>query len=327
MKSILIRSIFAATPFLFCVSSAQAQTFPGETVTLMVPYPPGGPADALARIVARPLAQILETTLIVENMGGAGGALGGQKALAQPADGNYLLQASPNEVILAPALNSAIKLKADDFRLLRPVAQGVLALVTRSDLPARDADELIKLAEQRGDNTLTYGSVGVGTLNHLVMEDIQRETGVEFVHVPYKGNNPLLQDLVGGQIDVAVLVYSASLGGLAEKGAVRVIGQLGEQRSKLLPEVPTLAESRALRSLHHTTWAGIMVRKDTPTPIVQRLNDALSQVLRQQSVRQLLADQTLDAVEPMSLESVAAFYQREIDNYGRMLSATEIKVQ
>ena len=293
----------------------------------MVPYSPGGPADALARIITEPFGQEMRQTVIVENLGGAGGALGAQKVLTQPADGHYLLQASPNEVILAPALNPAIKLRADDFRLVHPIARGVLVLVTRQGLDARSADEIVALAKQRGGNTLSYGSVGIGTLNHLIMEDIQRAAGVQFTHVPYKGSSPLLQDLAGGQIDVAVLVFSASLGGLADKGVINVVGQLGEQRSELLPNVPTMGEGKALKTLSYTTWSGVMVSKDTPDATVQQLNKILAGVMQQKRVRDLLAAQTLEAVEPMPLENVTKFFHSEIESYRTMLGAIDVKLK
>ena len=142
------------------VASAQ-QISTAKPVSLMVPYPAGGPSDAIARIFATPLGKELGQPLIVENLGGASGAIAAQKVLAAPADGHFIFQGSPNEVILAPLANAAVKLKAEDFRLVAPVADAVMVFVTRKDLPANSVDELIALARKNAAAPLNYGSVGI----------------------------------------------------------------------------------------------------------------------------------------------------------------------
>src|SRR5690606_1701250 len=186
-----------------------AQGFPAKPVNLMVPYPAGGPSDAIGRIFNVALAKELGQTVLVENLGGASGAIAAQKVLAAPADGYYLFQGSPNEVILSPLANAAVKLKTEDFRLVAPVAESVMVFVVRKDLPVNNVDELIALARKSEGKPLTYGSVGIGSLYHLILENVQKVAGVNLTHAPYKGNAPLLQDIGGGQVDFAVLVYSA----------------------------------------------------------------------------------------------------------------------
>lgn len=200
---------------LLGAQAALAQTYPVKPVNLMVPYPAGGPSDAIARIFNTQLGKELGQQVLVENLGGVSGALAAQKVLAAPADGYYIFQGSPNEVILSPLANSAVKLKAEDFRLVHPVADAVMVFVTRKNLPVSSVDELIALARKSADKPLTYGSVGIGSLYHLILEQAQAQTRVQLNHVPYKGNAPLLQDIAGGQVDFAVLVYSAAMGALA----------------------------------------------------------------------------------------------------------------
>ena len=216
-----------------------AQAWPSKPVNLMVPYPAGGPSDAIARIFNQPMGKELGQQVLVENLGGVSGALAAQKVLGAPPDGYFVFQGSPNEVILSPLANAAVKLKTEDFRLVHPVADAVMVFVTRKDLPVNSIDELIALAKKSADKPLTYGSVGIGSLYHLILESAQAQTGVKLAHVPYKGNAPLLQDIGGGQVDFAVLVYSAAMGALAEQGRLKVIGQLGAQRSDLLKNVGT----------------------------------------------------------------------------------------
>lgn len=210
-----LRTLALAAGMLLGAQAALAQTYPVKPVNLMVPYPAGGPSDAIARIFNTQLGKELGQQVLVENLGGVSGALAAQKVLAAPADGYYIFQGSPNEVILSPLANSAVKLKAEDFRLVHPVADAVMVFVTRKDLPVSSVDELIALARKSADKPLTYGSVGIGSLYHLILEQAQAQTGIKLAHVPYKGNAPLLQDIAGGQVDFAVLVYSAAMGALA----------------------------------------------------------------------------------------------------------------
>ncbi|MDN3920051.1 tripartite tricarboxylate transporter substrate binding protein [Roseateles violae] len=306
---------------------ALAEVYPVKPVNLMVPYPAGGPSDAIARIFANPLGRELGQQVLVENLGGVSGALGAQKVLAAPADGYYMFQGSPNEVILSPLANAAVKLKTEDFRLVHPVSDAVMVFVTRKDLPVNSVDELIALARKSADKPLTYGSVGVGSLYHLIVESVQANTGVTLAHVPYKGNAPLLQDIGGGQVDFAVLVYSAAMGALAEQGRLKVIGQLGAQRSELLKNVPTAAEGQALKNFSYKVWTGYMVPKSTPEPVVARLHAAIGKTLQDPSVRAQLAVQTQVASPPMSLAESAKFFETETARYRAIAKQIHLQPQ
>lgn len=292
-----------------------AQTYPVKPVSLMVPYPAGGPSDAIARILNGALSRELGQPVLVENLGGVSGALAAQKVLAAPADGQLLFQGSPNEVILSPLANAAVRLRTEDFRLVHPVADAVMVFVTRKDLGVNAVDELIALARRSGDKPLLYGSVGVGSLYHLIMENVQSVTGTRFSHVPYKGNAPLLQDLAGGQVDFAVLVYSAAMGALADQGRLKVIGQLGAQRSELLRQVPTVAEGQTLPHFSYKIWSGVMVPRQTPEPVVAHLHEAIGKALQNPTVRTQLAAQTQVAAAPMSLAESARFFETETARY------------
>lgn len=294
---------------------AQAAAYPSKPVNLMVPYPAGGPSDAVARIFNVPVGKELGQQVLVENLGGVSGALGAQKVLAAPADGYYLFQGSPNEVILSPLANASVKLKAEDFRLVHPIIDAVMVVITRKDLGAANVDELLALARRQGEQPLSYGSVGLGSLYHLIVEDMQQRTGAKFSHIPYKGNAPVLQDIGGGQLDFAVLVYSAAMGALADQGRLKVIAQLGATRSPLLPNVPTVAEGKELKDFSYRQWAGFMVPRTTPEPVVQRLHRAITASLRDEAVRSQLAAQTMSASPAVSLAEAAKFYDAETARY------------
>lgn len=325
MKRFFQRSITGL--LLLAAGAAFAQSYPSKPVNLMVPYPAGGPSDAAARIFTVPLGKELGQQVIVENLGGVAGALAAQKVLAAPADGYYLFQGSPNEVILAPLANAAVKLKAEDFRLVHPVTDAVMVVVARKELPANNIDELIALARKSGDKPLTYGSVGIGSLYHLILEDVQRRTGIQLIHAPYKGNAPLLQDIGGGQVDFAVLVYSAGMGAMADQGRLKVIGQLGAQRSELLKNVPTVSEGKELKDFSFQIWSGFMVPKNTPEDVVQRLHKAIGATLKDPGVRSQLAAQTQLAAPPMSLAEAAKFYENETARYRAIAKSINLQPQ
>jgi len=312
---------------LLSAGPVMAQAWPTKPVNLMVPYPAGGPSDAIARIFFNPLGKELGQQVLVENLGGVSGAMAAQKVLAAPADGQFIFQGSPNEVILSPLANAAVKLKTEDFRLVHPVADAVMVFVTRKDLPAASVDELIALARKSGDRPLTYGSVGIGSLYHLILEQVQAQTGVALAHVPYKGNAPLLQDIAGGQVDFAVLVYSAAMGALADQGRLKVIGQLGVQRSELLKNVPTAGESQSLKNFSYKIWTGFMVPKSTPEAIVVRLHAAIGKTLQDPGVRAQLAAQTQVASAPMSLAESSKFYEAETARYRAIAKQINLQPQ
>ncbi len=327
MKAMIRRRGALLAGLLLATGAALAQAYPTKPVTLMVPYPAGGPSDATARIFTVPLGKELGQQVIVENLGGVSGAIAAQKVLAAPTDGYYIFQGSPNEVILSPLANSAVKLRTEDFRLVQPVADAVMVFVARKDLPANSVDELIALARKSVDKPLTYGSVGVGSLYHLILEKVQQDARIKLVHAPYKGNAPLLQDIGGGSVDFAVLVYSAAMGALADQGRLKVIGQLGAQRSELLKSVPTVSEGKELKDFDFKIWSGFMVPKKTPEDVVKRLHAAIGHTLQDPGVRAQLAAQTQSASAPMSLDEAARFFDSETARYRAIAKSINLQPQ
>ena len=318
------RSVAVMAALLLGAGAVLAQNKP---VNLMVPYPAGGPSDAIARIFNNQLGKELGQQVLVENLGGVSGALAAQKVLAAPADGQYIFQGSPNEVILSPLANAAVKLKTEDFRLVHPVADAVMVFVTRKDLPVSNVDELIALARRSADKPLTYGSVGIGSLYHLILENVQSLTGTKLAHVPYKGNAPLLQDIAGGQVDFAVLVYSAGMGALADQGRLKVIGQLGAQRSDLLKNVPTVSEGQSLKNFSYKIWTGFMVPRNTPEDVVVKLHAAIGKTLQDPTVRSQLAAQTQHPSAPMTLAESAKFFETETARYRAIAKQINLQPQ
>ena len=320
-----LRNCLATLAGLVLAGSALAQA--GKPVTLMVPYPAGGPSDTLARAIHVPLGKALGRQVIVENLGGATGAIAAQKVLSAPADGAYLFQGSPNEVMLAPLVNAALKFKTEDFRLVHPVSDAIMVVVARKDLPANNMDELIALARKPGAKPLNYGSVGVGSLYHLILEDVQKRKHIRFTHAPYKGGAPLMQDLGGGQIDFALLVYNPGMGAMAEQGRVKLLGQLGLDRSPLLKQVPTLNEGQELKNFTYTNWSGLMVPRNTPEPIVQQMHQAIVTMLKDPQVREHLEAQTTVPSAVMTLGEAARYFDAETARYRAIAKTIDLQPQ
>ena len=262
-------------------TAAAQSAFPARPVGLMVPYPAGGLSDAIARLVERPLGKSLGQMVLVENLAGVSGALGAQKVLQAPADGHLVYQGSPNELILAPLALQAVKYKAEDFRPVQMVGAFPIALLARKGLPVSSVDELIALARKQAaaGKPLTYGSVGVGSLYHVLGAHFSHTIEAELMHVPYKGMAPLLQDMGGDQVDIALLVVGAQTVGLADSGRLKVLATLappGQVEAPFLKPFANIHDSRAIKDFAFNIWTGYFVRRDTPDAVVQALHRAFS---------------------------------------------------
>ena len=327
MKTLLAGLAAVLTLSAAPVAAQSAADFPNKPIRVIVPFGAGSGADETSRVYGEIVSKMLGQQVIVENLGGVSGALAAQKVLAAPADGSTLFQGSPNELILAPLANAAVKLKTEDFRLVHPVADAVMVFVTRKDLGVNSVDELIALARKSAAKPLTYGSVGIGSLYHLILEDVQQQTGIQLAHVPYKGNAPLLQDLGGGQVDFAVLVYSAAMGAIDDQGRLKVIGQLGAQRSELLKNVPAVGEGQVLKNFSYKIWTGFMVPRNTPDEVVQKLHKAVGAALQDAGVRKQLGEQTQVASAPMTLAESARFFEAETARYRAIAKKINLQPQ
>lgn len=260
---------------------AQAQTYPHKPVMLMVPYPAGGLSDVIARKVNPALGKALGQTVLVDNLGGASGSIAAQKVLNAPADGHLVFQGSPNELILAPLAMAAIKYKPEDFRQVHRIALAPMAILARPDLPASNGDELAAYATKaaKEGKPLSYASVGVGSFYHLLGEQLGKTLGQPLLHVPYKGGADARKDLLGSQVDLFITPYGGTEVELLKQGKLKFVAALTPQRQPLVPQVPSTAESQALKTYQAEIGTGYFVRRDTPEAVVQTLHKALQQVL------------------------------------------------
>lgn len=308
-----------------------ADPYPTKPVNLVVPYTAGGLSDIIAHSVNGSMAAQLGQPVLVLNFGGAGGAIGAQKVLGSPADGYNLFQGSPNETILVPLANAAVKYKSDDFRLVQMIGVAPMVIVARKDLPANDIDALIALARKSaGDKPLTFGSVGYGSLYHVLGEELSLLAGAKMMHVPYKGGVPLMQDLAAGQIDFTIAPLQQQILGLVESGRLKIIGTLapaGKTESPLLKGYPSVNDGKLLKDFSFTLWNGLFVRKDTPEEEVQRLQSVLVKTLSEASVRSQLENQGLVISQPMSLSEAAKVYESETARYRAIAKSIKLEAQ
>ena len=308
-------------------ASAMAQA--GKPLTLMVPYPAGGVSDVIARIVSPVLAKHLERTVIVENLGGAGGAIAAQKVLNAPADGNIIYQGSPNELILTPMAVAAVKHKSEDFRPVQSITLNEMIVFARKDLPVGNGDELAAYAAKmaKEGRPLTYASVGPGSLYHVLGEQMSKVLNVPMTHVPYKGGAPATQDLMGGLVDIFITPYGKSYVELVNSGKIKAVAALSAVRQASFKSVPTLNESKALKGFTFDTWQTYFVRKDTPEPVVQALHKALSEVANDTGVRTTLEAQGMIVPKPLALDKVTKSYSDEIAQYRAIAKSINLQAQ
>lgn len=307
--------------------AAQAQAFPNKMITVVVPYPAGGPSDFVTRQVQPELGKQLGQQILVENVGGVGGAIGIQKVLQAPADGHTMVMASPMELILAPIGLAAVKHKPEDLRLAGVLVKTTMILLARKDLAANTVDELIEAAKKPGAKELSYGSVGAGSMYHLVAESFSRQTGLKMLHVPYKGAAPLLTDLMGGQIDLVFMPLAGNVGSLIKEGKVKAYGITAKQPHPLFAGIPTLTASKSLSNFEFDLWAGIQVPRSTPDAVVAQINKAITQSLQNPEIRKAYESTGNEVGKPMTPAELDRLYTAEIARYQGIAKSVGVQPQ
>ncbi len=287
-----------------------ADPYPSRPVMVMVPYPAGGLSDVIARLVSPALGKQLGQPALVENLGGVSGAIAAQKVLSAPSDGYYLFQGSPNELILSPLANAAVKFKSEDFRLVQTIGAAQIAFLARKDLPVNSVDEFLDYARKmaREGKPITYASVGPGSFYHLLGEHLSKVTGIPMTHVPYKGGAPANQDLIGGQVDIYMAPFGKNYTELAKDGKIKILAMLNGERLEGVKQYPAISESKQLKNFEFTIWTGYFVKKDTPEPVVQALHKAITETLKDSGVRAGLETNSLLVSKPLPLAELNKVY-------------------
>lgn len=317
LKHILALSLAAMAPF------AVAQDYPSKPVRLIVPFPPGGSVDLVARLVGKSLSDTLKQPFLIDNKPGASGNVGADFVAKSPADGYTLLVGSAG--VFAANQHLYANPPFDPQKVFSPVMRVVdqpNILVVRPDFPAKNLKELIAMAKEK-PGKLSFGSASVGSAQHFSAEVLMQQAGIELLHVPYKGGAPALTDLMGGQIDVLFDTSPTALP-YVKSGKLRALAITSGQRSPLLPDVPTMKEA-GLPNFEVVTWTGIAAPAGTPKHIVDKLNATIRSALRGE-LRKQIEDTSLIPADG-SPEEFREFIRKDAENYERLVKTAKITPQ
>ena len=319
------RSLLGATlaaPFLSHAALAQGWT-PTRPIRFVVPFPPGGATDVVARVLGERMQASLGQAVTVENRTGAGGNVGVENVVRSAPDGYSILMGTTGTLTINPHLYSNMGFNpATD---LAPIAMAFATdhvLIVNPSLPAQTAQEFIALVKAR-PNAISYGSGGNGSSTHLVPELFKMVAQLQMQHVPYRGSAPALNDTVAGTVQAMLDQLPSALGQI-QGGRVRALAVTGPRRSALLPDVPTLAEI-GLADAQATSWGAVMAPAGTPAPVVERYNALLRDILADATVKQRLAAAGADAVYSSPAE-LAATMRAETAKWGRVVREARITV-
>lgn len=313
----------AALPLAATLPVRAQQNWPTRIVTLVVPWPAGNPTDAIARTLQPLLTKSLGQTVVIENIAGAGGTLGAGRVFSLPADGHTILMGTPTELILSPLTIPSVRYAPSDFRMVGLFGRVPYILVARANLPQVSLADVVALKNKPGGNPLTVGNIGPGSLIHLIGAQFEKVSGVPVLHVPFKGVPPMVQDLLGGQLDVAFIPVNGSTMGLIEQGKLRSLGITAAAPYPLYPSLkPMAAASQVFAGFSYDVWGGMHVPRTTPEAVQLRLNQLFYEACRDPQVREWARSTGTDLMGPMSLAELDTLYQHDIARYQAIAKAT-----
>lgn len=301
--------------------TARAQDFPAKPIRLVLPFPPGGVTDLLARALSEKLAQRLGQPVIVDNRPGAGTTLASDIVARAPADG-YTLLMPASSIGTAPLLYDKVNYDpVKSFAPITQVASVVHVLEVNSKLPVKTVAELIEYA-RRNPGKLNYGSTGSGTSTHLEMELFKSMANVFVLHIPYKGSGPALVDLVAGQLDVMFDAWGSS-GPFVRSNKLRALAVTTARRSTAVPDLPTVAES-GLPGYEAMPWLGLMAPAGTPAPVVNRIHREVAEILKEPEIQEKFKGWGLDIIGNSPME-FATFLRKDIAQWDKVIQSAKIK--
>jgi tripartite-type tricarboxylate transporter receptor subunit TctC len=318
-------AVFAALVCMFtAVCGASAADYPSRTVTLMVPYPPAGGVDAMARVVAAKLSEAFKQQVVVENRGGGGGTIGTRAVARAAPDGYMLLLGHTGTISINPSLyaNAGYDPRKD-FAAIGLVASMPVALMAHPSFPAKTIAEFIALAKQQ-PGKLNVGTSAVGTGGYMSAELFKSVAGVDVAIIPYKGSAPVMNDLLGGHVPIAFSVLPPALGNIAA-GKLRAIAVASLKRSSLLPEVPTFDES-GLPGFEAVLHYGLLAPADTPKEIVDKLSVELRKLVNTDDVKERIHAEGGDPMTSSPAE-YAADIDKEEKKWGALVRKLGLKVE
>ncbi len=301
---------------------AAAQPYPSRPITLVVPFPPGGSATIIARIIADKMSEGLGQQIVIDNRGGAGGSIAARQVAKSAPDGATLLLAFTGTLAVSPLIFANVGYDPrKDFAGIGLIGMAPSVLAVHPSVPARSVADLIGIAKAE-PGKIQYGSPGIGTTNHLAGELLAAMTGIRITHIPYKGTGPAITDLLGGHIAMMFAPIPAAHGNVSA-GALRALGVTSLKRSSLWPDIPTVAET-GLPGFEVVQRSTLLAPDGTPRPIIERLNKELNAVLATDDVRRRLAVEGGEPV-PGAPEEYAADIDREEMRWAKLVATIGLK--
>jgi tripartite-type tricarboxylate transporter receptor subunit TctC len=322
MRRLLIAAALVAG--LAPVATAHAQNYPARPITIIVPLPPGGAVDALARIMAEHMRQTLGQPIVVEHIGGAGGTIAGARVARAAPDGYTIGIGNWSSYVASGAVYPIQYDLLKDFEPVALLPSVPYWLVARKNLPPKDIRELVDWLKGNADKA-TAATTGAGSASHICSLYFQSATSTKFQLVPYRGGAPALQDVVGGQVDMMCDLAANSRPQVAN-GNLKALAVMAKQRWFAAPDVPT-ADELGLPGIYVSTWHGFWAPKGTPRDIVMKLNGASMAAMADANVQKRIADLGMD-IPPRDLqtpEGLAAFHKAEIEKWWPIIKAANVK--
>ena len=319
----LIRRTLVAVAVATISSSAFAQAWPSKPIKVIVPFPPGGGMDLIARELSTKVAIATKWVFVVENRPGAGGNLGVDAVAKSPADGYTLVLGQTSNLAINPSLYSKMPYDAQkDLVPIVHVADAPLVLVTNADSPFKTLADVVKAAKEK-PGRINFASPGNGTVAHLSSELLQKAAGIKLQHVPYKGAAQAVTDLMGGNVELYMSSVPTLLGHI-KQGKLRPLAVTSSKRVDDLPDVPTVAES-GYKSFETVTWFGFLAPAGTPKDVVSKLNAEFNKALKQPDVRKKLSDEGADPIGGTP-EQFATLIKEDTVRWGKVVKESGAKL-
>ena len=321
-----IRSLVVLLVSLALAWPAAAQPYPSRPITVVVPYPAGGPTDALGRLVGERMSKTLGQSVVIDNTSGAGGTVGSAKVVRAPADGYTICVGQLNSHVFGPAVYNTPYDVAGDFEPIGMISISALMLAGRADLPANTLAELVAWLKARPEPA-AFATIGPGSPPHVWSVGFAKQVGVRLQAVPYRGAAPVIQDMLGGRIDLTVLEASSVMPHV-QAGKMKGYAVLSAKRFPLAPDVPTMAEA-GFPGDEMPFWTGLFVRKGTPPEAVARLSAALSESLADPALAKRIADmgQEIASVAERTPQGMGARHRADIEKWWPPIKAANIKAE
>jgi tripartite-type tricarboxylate transporter receptor subunit TctC len=322
--NVRVIALSAAVGFSLHVTDCRADdatNYPSQTIKIVVPFPAGGTADTLPRIVAEKLRQKWNQPVIIENRSGAGGNIGAEAVASSPPDGYTLLASPPGPIAINEMLYKKLSFRPSELKPITVLGTAPNVLDVRPDFPAKTVQELVDYAKAN-PGKVSFASQGNGSTSHLTA--FEKLTGTRMVHIPYRGTSPALQDIMGNTVDLFFDNVGSSMS-LHLGGKLRILGVCGTERAPSLPDVPTVREA-GVPGFASVTWFVLMAPKGTPDAILAKLNSGVTEILREPDIQAQFLKLGVQPA-PMDIPATAKFLDEERARWGDIIRSADVTLE